>query len=53
MAIKRGGGKQMREKVAEIMQWLYEHILKGITAPDREPPPVSPDQLWEELKYYE
>lgn len=43
----------MREKVAEIMQWLYEHILKGITAPDREAHPVSPDQLWEELKYYE
>ena len=43
----------MREKVADIMQWLYEHILKGITAPDRETLPVSPDQLREELKYYE
>lgn len=53
LAIKRGGGEQMKEKVAKIMQWLYEHILKGITAPDREPPPISPDQLREELKYYE
>lgn len=43
----------MREKVAEIMQWLYEYILKGLTAPDKETPPVSPDQLREELKYYE